>query len=99
MTLDDLLAGRRDKVLAIARSHGVRKIAVCGSFARGDARLDSDLDLLLLEYGPERTPWFPAGLVLDLEDLLNRKVDVGTPSGIHPRIRDQVLKEAIPLEG
>ena len=51
-----------------------------------------------LDYDLERiTPWFPGGLLMDLQDLLGRKVDILTERGISPRIRERVLSEAKPL--
>lgn len=94
MTVSEL--GKRTAILSIAAKHGVRRIRVFGSFARGDAREDSDLDLLV-EAGPNTPPWFPGGLLADLEEELGRKVDIAEESTLHPRIRDRVLHEAIPL--
>lgn len=96
MTLDELRALKRDAILAIAARHGVTSIRVFGSFARGDAKPDSDLDLLI-EAGPIRTPFFPGGLLVDLEEELGRKVDLTTPGALHPLIRDQILREAVPF--
>jgi uncharacterized protein len=58
-TLNEFRAGKRDAVLAIAAKHGVSGIRVFGSFARGEARNDSDLDLLI-ETGPARTAFSQA---------------------------------------
>jgi len=96
MTLDDLRADKRSTILAIAEKHGVTSVRVFGSFARGDAREDSDLDLLI-EAGPKRTPFFPGSFLADLEDALGRHVDVVEESGLHRVIREQVLEEAVPL--
>ncbi|MEM9597397.1 MAG: nucleotidyltransferase family protein, partial [Acidobacteriota bacterium] len=76
--------------------HGAENVRVFGSMARGDARADSDL-ALLVDVGPRRTPFFPGGLVADPEDLLGRKVDVSTEAGIHRSLRARILDEAIPL--
>jgi len=56
-------------VLQIAHRHGVRRLYVFGSFARGEADRDRDIDFLI-EVGSPTTPWFPGGLVHDLEELL-----------------------------
>jgi hypothetical protein len=64
--------------------------------ARGEAGPQSDLDLLV-DKGPETTPWFPAGLILELEEALGRKVDVLTTKGLSPYLRERVLQEAVPL--
>ena len=60
MTLDELRATKRDAILAIAARHGVSRIRVFGSFARGEARNDSDLDLLI-ETGPAQSSARRAG--------------------------------------
>lgn len=60
MTLDELRISKRNAILATAAKHGVTSLRVFGSFARGDARPDSDLDLLI-ERGPHRTPFFREG--------------------------------------
>jgi predicted nucleotidyltransferase len=82
--------------MAIAARHGVTEIRVFGSFARGDAREDSDLDLLI-QPGPVRTPFFPGGFISDLEEALGRRIDVTTGAALDPLLRDEVLREAVPL--
>ncbi len=90
------LRSKSADILEIAKRHGARNVRVFGSFARGNARPDSDLDLLV-EAEPAHSPFFPAGLIADLEDLLGRRVDVVEPEGLHWYLRDRVLKEAVPL--
>jgi predicted nucleotidyltransferase len=92
----ELLQERRDEIQRIAAKHGAYNVRVFGSFARGEAGPNSDLDLLI-SVGPNTTPWFPGGLVVDLEQLLGRRVDVVTDRSLSPRIRDQVLSEAVSL--
>jgi hypothetical protein len=94
--VEDVLQTRREEILRIAAKHGAFDVRVFGSQSRGEAGPDSDFDFLV-KVGPDRTPWFPGGLLADLEDLLGRKVEVVTEAGLHPLIRDQVLKEAVPL--
>ena len=96
MTVDELGADKRATILAIAAKHGVTRVRVFGSFARGEARQDSDLDLLI-DAGPQTPPWFPGGLLFDLEAEVGRRVDVIEESSLNPSIRDRVLREAIPL--
>jgi hypothetical protein len=91
-----LLTDKRDDVLRIAAKHGAFNVRVFGSVARGEATPDSDIDLLI-EKGPTTTPWFPAGLVLELEESLGRRVDVVTEKALNPHLRDRVLREAVPL--
>lgn len=87
---------KRDEILQIAAKHGAHNIRIFGSIARGDARPESDIDLLV-EVGPETSSWFPAGLILDLEELLGRPVEVVTERGLSPYLREHVLREAKPL--
>ena len=67
-----------------------------GSIARGEANNDSDLDLLV-DVGSSTSSWFPAGLILDLEKLLDFRVEVVTEKALNRELRDRVLTEAIPL--
>ena len=92
----ELLEEYRAEIMAIARCHGVASIRVFGSVARGEAGPDSDVDLLVTISG-QTSPWFPGGLVADLEDLLGRSVQVVTEQGLHDLLREQVMAEAVPL--
>ncbi len=96
MNINDLLKGKRDEILHIAARHGAYNVRVFGSAARGEAGPESDVDFLV-EVGPERTPFFPGGLLADLEELLGCKVDIVTEDGLHWYIRERVIKEAVPL--
>lgn len=90
------LREKREEILSTAARHGARKVRVFGSVVRGEAGPESDLDFLV-ELEPGRSLLDHAALLLDLQDLLGHDVDVLTDKGIHPRIRDRVLKEAVPL--
>jgi predicted nucleotidyltransferase len=91
-----LVRAKREEIQSIAAKHGARNVRVFGSVARGDARVESDIDFLI-EAGPVTSSWFPAGLMLDLEELLGRHVEVVTENGLDPLLRDRVLHEAIPI--
>ena len=92
----DLVKANRDQILRVARRHGVTGVRVFGSMARGDAGPKSDVDLLV-DVGPEPSPWFPGGLVAELEELLGRRVQVITEAGLDELLRDRVLEEAVRL--
>lgn len=96
MPLDSHLAANRIAIRRIAARHGARNVRVFGSRARGDAVAGSDLDLLV-EMGPERSFFFPGGLIADLEELLGIRVEVTTEEALRPLLREQVLREAVPL--
>lgn len=87
---------RRDDILSIAARHGARNVRVFGSVARGEARPDSDVDILV-HMEPGRSLFDLGGLLYDLQILLGVDVDVVTEKGLRPRIRAQVIREAIPL--
>ncbi len=95
-TVAKLLREKREDIYRIAASHGARNLRVFGSCARGDAGPLSDVDLLVDAAAPTSS-WFPAGLIVDLEDLLGCRVDIVTERGLDPLIRERVLREAVPL--
>jgi hypothetical protein len=96
MGVDELVKQKRTDILRIAGQHGARNVRLFGSIARGEAGPGSDVDILI-DLGPHHSPFFPAGLKLDLEELLGCKVDVLTEKALHWYIRERVLKEAVPL--
>ena len=96
MARAQLLNDKREAILRIAGSHGARSVRVFGSLARGEARPDSDLDLLV-QLNPGRSLLDLIALKQDLEDLLGCRVDIVTEAAISPYIRDQVLREAVGL--
>lgn len=96
MGIDEVLKAKREEILRIAARHGARNVRVFGSVVRGDAGSGSDVDLLV-DVGPNHSPFFPGGLVADLEELLGRRVEVVTENGLHWYVRDKVLRDAIAL--
>jgi len=96
MDLNNLLKSRREEIISIAAKHGARNVRVFGSVARGEDDDKSDIDLLV-EFESGRSLLDHAGLWLELQDLLGCKVDVVSERGIKPRIRERVLREAVPL--
>lgn len=96
MNMRQLLQEKRDDILNVAAKHGARNIRLFGSTARGEDTPDSDVDILV-DAGPTTSSWFPAGLILDLEQLLGRRVEIVTEKGLNPYLRDHVLREAVPL--
>lgn len=82
------------EIREVAKRHGATRVRVFGSFARGDNRHGSDLDLLV-DLSPGRSLLDLVAIKQDLEDLLGIRVDVVTERSISPYMRDAVLKEAV----
>jgi predicted nucleotidyltransferase len=96
MDLDKILKDEREEVLRITTSHGAQNVRVFGSLARGEARPDSDIDILV-ELDPGRSLLDLIAIKQDLEDLMGCEVDVVTEAAISPYIRAEVLGEAVSL--
>ncbi len=96
MSIRQLLQSKRSQILQIAARHGARKVRVFGSVARGTARRGSDIDFLV-EMEEGRSLLDHAALVLDLERLLKRSVDVASERGLRRLVRKDVLKDAVAL--
>jgi hypothetical protein len=96
MTASELLRRHRAEVLRLADEYGATDIRVFGSVARGEADESSDIDLLV-RMEPGRSVFDIGGLLMDLEALLGRRVDIVTERGLRPRIRAQVVRDAVPI--
>jgi predicted nucleotidyltransferase len=90
------LRSYREQILSLAQKHGAANVRVFGSVARGTSSANSDVDFLI-SLGPKRSPFFPGGLIVDLERLLGCPIDIVTEKSLHQLIRDQILAEAKPV--
>lgn len=96
MSIEALLQEKRAEILRLAAQHGASNVRVFGSVARREADAESDVDFLVT-LQPERSLLDLGALLMDLQDLLGREVDVVTEAGLRARIRQRVLQEARPL--
>jgi predicted nucleotidyltransferase len=96
MTRLDQLRTMRPAILELAAKHGMRRVRIFGSVARGEETDASDLDVLV-DVEPGRSLLDLAGFELDLEDQLRCRVEVVTERGISPYLEARVLQEAVPL--
>jgi hypothetical protein len=91
--MNKLITNNKIAILELAKQHGVKSIAIFGSMVRDDASDSNDVDFLVeLEQGRDL---FDLGeLLMDLQALLHRKVDLVTKTALHHRISAHVLNEA-----
>jgi hypothetical protein len=92
----DKLRRQRRRLLDAADKHGIGHLRAFGSLARGEARADSDVDLLV-DLKPGRTLLDLAAFRREAAQILDLPVDVATADMLKDRIRDEVLGEALPL--
>jgi uncharacterized protein len=93
--VDELPGQHRSEIVRLAAEHGAHNVRVFGSVARGEARPESDVDILVtMEKG--RSLLDLIGFWQDVEDLLGRKVDVISEGGVNPYLRERILGEAVP---
>lgn len=86
----------RETIRRIVEAHRARNPRVFGSAARGEDREDSDLDLLV-DATEHTTLLDLGGIQYDLQHILGVRVDVRTLGDLHPRMRTEVLREAVPV--
>jgi predicted nucleotidyltransferase len=92
MTREQLKNG----ILPLLERYGVRRASLFGSVARGDDNPASDIDILV-EMPDSASLLELAGLKVDLEELLNRVVDILTYDSLHPLLRDRILGEQVSI--
>lgn len=96
MTIREEITAKRSQILEIAARYGAYNVRLFGSVARDDAGPESDIDFLI-NLEPGRSLLDHIALKQDLEDLLQRKVDVANEKGLKQRILQNALTEAVPL--
>ena len=83
----------KSKIVKILKKHGVVRAGIFGSYARGDNKKNSDIDILIKLSKPVGFGF--VGIQFELEDELKRKVDLLSYKAIHPLLKDRILKEEI----
>ena len=91
-----LVREHRREILEAAARHGARDVRLFGSAARGEADESSDVDFLVA-FDDNVGLFDHVGLILELESLLGVRVDVANQVALQPAIREQVLREAVPV--
>ena len=94
--MNDQMRAAREKALEILQKNGIKRAAFFGSIVRGEMTDESNIDILI-EFEGRKSLLDLAGLKLDLEDALKRRVDLLTYRSLHPMLKDGILAEQVPI--
>lgn len=95
-SMNEQMRAAREKALEILQKNGIKRAAFFGSIVRGELTDESDIDILI-EFEGRKSLLDLAGLKLDLEDALERRVDLLTYRSLHPMLKDRILAEQVPI--
>jgi predicted nucleotidyltransferase len=95
-TIQETIREKREAIIRAAEKHGATQVRLIGSVARGEARPDSDVDLLVT-WSQDSSLLDQAALMLELESILGRKVDIASDGWVKSSIRESVYRDAITL--
>ncbi len=96
LTIREIIREKREAILRAAEKHGATQVRLIGSVARDEAGPDSDIDLLV-QWSPGSSLLDQAALMIELESMLGRKVDIASDGWVKPSIRESVYRDAIAL--
>jgi hypothetical protein len=94
--MSDQMQAVREKIIDILRKNDVKRASFFGSIVRGEMTEGSDVDILV-EFEGKKSLLDLAHLKNELEDTINRRVDVLTYKSLHPRLKDRILAEQVPI--
>ena len=96
--MNQTLKELKEEIVPILQKNGVTKAGIFGSYARGEEKSNSDVDILIeLEKGKDL--FDVVGLKYELEKKIKRKVDLVEYCTIHPKLKDQILQEEVRVYG
>ena len=95
-SMSDQMQPVREKIIGILHRNDVKKASFFGSIVRGEMTEESDVDLLV-EFEGKKSLLDLAHLKNELEDAINRRVDVLTYKSLHPRLKERILAEQVPI--
>ncbi len=92
MGIPEIIQDRKEQILALSAKYGASNVRIFGSVANGTADENSDIDFLV-DLEKDRSLFDLGGLLMELQELLNRKVFVTTENGLHWYVKESVLSE------
>jgi len=95
-SMSDQMQPVRERIIGILHRNDVKKASFFGSIVRGEMTEESDVDLLV-EFEGKKSLLDLAHLKNELEDAINRRVDVLTYKSLHPHLKDRILAEQVPI--
>lgn len=96
--MNQTLKELQKEIVPILKKNGVTKAGIFGSYARGEQKKTSDVDILI-EMPGEKSLFDMGGLKVELEEKIKKKVDLVEYCTIHPKLKDQILKEEVRVYG
>ena len=94
--MTDQIEELRETVLAVLRRNDVKRAAFFGSIVRGEMTDESDVDILV-EFAGRKSLMDLSGLKIELEEAIDREVDVLTYASLHPLLKERILNEQVPI--
>jgi predicted nucleotidyltransferase len=91
---DDQIDKIKDIIIKVLKKHGVERAAIFGSLSRNEFTDESDIDILI-EFNGNRSLLDFAGLKLELQEKIGRKIDLLTYNSLHPLLKDTILDEQV----
>lgn len=89
------IAKLKSRIKQILKKKGVVRAGIFGSYARGEQKKSSDIDILIKP--PKGLGFGFAGIQFDLEEKLRKKIHLVTYKSIHPKLKEQILREEVRL--
>jgi len=83
----------KPKIIKILKSYGIKKAGIFGSYARGEQKKKSDIDILVKPKKGMGYDFF--GLAIELEEKLGKKVDLISYDSISPYLKEYILKDEV----
>jgi predicted nucleotidyltransferase len=93
MKRDDNFELLKKKIVKILKKNKIKRAGIFGSYARGEQKKNSDIDILIKLSKPLGFGF--VGIKFELEDALKKKVDLVTYNAIHPKLKNSILKDEI----
>ena len=87
----------KSKIKKVLKKHGVVRAGIFGSYAKGEQKKNSDIDILIEVKGRKFSLYDLVGLEIELKKILKKKVDLLTYKGINPRLKNYILADEVKI--